>query len=425
MLEGIPELTLHTPVNELIVLCETIVDFKNLKDNDFDFTETLNVQGWNTFFERLTCPIYTVLVKQFWVHAIAERETITSYITNRKIFITEKSIADLIGHDGKGKRVHSATITAKSDDDISPVIFKEETNFAIEKGPSVKELIRNLGVWFKIILGCINHRPNTNSFDYINTRQKVKLFLLEKGVNLGLSSLLFKFIRDSIRESRTGGSSKKARSKFIPNGRLISDILVENGLVDDLLVSGLIEKLVKDVGKVLWGKNMKSMGIISLFQRPNVMLTKDDIWDIRNPLENYPIFTKIDPPQVLMAYLESCLKDEFEPLVDPFNLQETYRDVHGKRKKEFRGEGSSRAQNKNNITIFQDEDAVPLSEHQKAMILKDTSGVVQSSRFSGKLPSDSASLDSDSMSSRILRIPLPSQSTISEPIPIPPPESNP
>lgn len=186
MLEGIPELTLHTPINELIVLCETIVDFKNLKDNDFDFTETLNVQGWNTFFERLTCPIYIVLVKQFWVHATAERETITSYFMNRKIFITEKSIADLIGHDGKGKRVHSATITAKRDDDISPVIFKEETNFADEKGPSVKDLIRNLRVWFKIILGCINHRPNTNSSDYINTRQKVKLFLLEKGVNLGL-----------------------------------------------------------------------------------------------------------------------------------------------------------------------------------------------------------------------------------------------
>lgn len=79
-------------------------------------------------------------------------------------------------------------------------------------------------------------------------------FLLEKVVKQGLPSLLFKFIRYYIRESKTGGSSKKARSKFIPNGRLISDILVESGLVDDLLVSGLIEELIKDAGKVLWGK---------------------------------------------------------------------------------------------------------------------------------------------------------------------------
>lgn len=54
------------------------------------------------FFERLTCLVYHVLVKQFWIHTTAERETITSYVMNKKITITEKSIADLIGHDVKG-----------------------------------------------------------------------------------------------------------------------------------------------------------------------------------------------------------------------------------------------------------------------------------------------------------------------------------
>lgn len=57
-------------------------------------------------------------------------------------------------------------------------------------------------------------------------------------------------MRDSIRESIIGGYSKKNKSKFIPNGRLISDILVENGLVGDLLVSGLTDESVKDAGKI-------------------------------------------------------------------------------------------------------------------------------------------------------------------------------
>lgn len=165
------------------------------------------------------------------------------------------------------------------------------------------------------------------------------------------------------------------------------------------------------------------MGLISRFQRPYVIMTKDDICGTRNPIDNYPIFTKIDPPQVMMAYLERCMKDGIEPLVDPFNLPDTHLDVHGKRKKEFRGEGSYRAQKKKNIVIFQDKDEVPLSERRKAMILKDTSEVVQSSRVSGKLHSDRTPLNSDSISSeRILPIPPPSQSTISKPIPIPPPE---
>ena len=77
-----------------------------------------------------------------------------------------------------------------------------------------------------------------------------------------------------------------------------------------------------------------------------------------------------------MAYLENCLRDGIDPMVDPLNLPETYPDIHGKRKKESRGEGFSRPQKKKKVVAFLDEDEVPLSELQKAMLLKDTSGVV-------------------------------------------------
>ncbi|KAI5446604.1 hypothetical protein KIW84_014441 [Lathyrus oleraceus] len=102
----------------------------------------MDIQGWKTFFDRLTDSVYSVLVKQFWVHATAEKETITSYVMNRKIVITEKSIADLISHDGKGKRIHSSKVTTKREVIIYPVIFKEESNFVDEKGPSAKDLTR-------------------------------------------------------------------------------------------------------------------------------------------------------------------------------------------------------------------------------------------------------------------------------------------
>lgn len=62
IMEGIPKLTLNTPVNKSMVLCGTIVDFKNLKDNGFDFSETLEVQGWKNLFERLTGHVYPILV---------------------------------------------------------------------------------------------------------------------------------------------------------------------------------------------------------------------------------------------------------------------------------------------------------------------------------------------------------------------------
>lgn len=127
-----------------MVLCETIIDFKNLKENNFDFPKTLELQGWKTFFERLTGLVYPFLVKQFWVHATTEKERITSYVMNKKIVITEKSIADLISHNGKGKRIHNAKINAKREAAIAPVIFKAGSNLKEDKSTSAKDFTNNL-----------------------------------------------------------------------------------------------------------------------------------------------------------------------------------------------------------------------------------------------------------------------------------------
>lgn len=202
------------------------------------------------------------------MHAIAEKETITSYIMNKKILITKKSIVDLMSHNGRGKRIHSVKTNAKREAKINFVIFKAGTNLDGDKCPSAKDLTNNLKVWFKMIMGCIHHRPNTNSSNYVNIRQKFMFFFLEKRLKVALPFILFKFLGDSIRESITGSSSKKSKGKIIPNGRLISDILVENGLVDDLLVGGLTDELVKESGKVFWSKNLKTMGLISKISKP-------------------------------------------------------------------------------------------------------------------------------------------------------------
>lgn len=112
-MEGLPELTLNTLVDELMVLCETIVEFKNLKDKFFDFSKTLELQRWKALLKRLTGPIYPMLVKQFWIHATATKDIITSFVMNRKIVVTEKTIAYLISHNGYGKRVYMVKTDAR------------------------------------------------------------------------------------------------------------------------------------------------------------------------------------------------------------------------------------------------------------------------------------------------------------------------
>lgn len=161
-------------------------------------------------------------------------------------------------------------------------------------------------------------------------------------------------------------------------------------------------------------------------------------------MENYPIFTKIDPPEVLAFYLESCLKDNIDPLVDPFNIHGDYLDVHGQLSKRRRKRNNDKewtsAPKKNMVIESQDEDEVPLSDRQRQMLLRDTSRTIQQSTKAlsettpGKLHEASNLVVSDfAISERILPIqpPLTSQpiSSISQqiykPIPLPPPIETP
>lgn len=100
------------------------------------------------------------------------------------------------------------------------------------------------------------------------------------------------------------------------------------------------------------GKNLKSMSLIFKVVKPDCIPSKDDICGTRILVDNFPIFTKIDPLNVLEYYLENFLKDGIDPLVDPFNLPKTYPEVHEKRKKKSCEEGSSRPQKKKKRCYF-------------------------------------------------------------------------
>lgn len=52
------ELTLKTPVKNLEVLSEIMIDFENLKENGFDFLSDVKIQGWEKYFDHLHGPVF-------------------------------------------------------------------------------------------------------------------------------------------------------------------------------------------------------------------------------------------------------------------------------------------------------------------------------------------------------------------------------
>lgn len=53
-----PEVTLSTPVDNLEVLCELLVEFDNMKDNGVNLLTVVIFQGWESLFNCLQGPIF-------------------------------------------------------------------------------------------------------------------------------------------------------------------------------------------------------------------------------------------------------------------------------------------------------------------------------------------------------------------------------
>ena len=83
-----PHRTLLTPIDNLEVLSELIIDFESLQENGFNLYEDVTAQGWNRYFDRLLGPTFPILVKEFWIHASSSKHQVTSYVMGRKIVIT-------------------------------------------------------------------------------------------------------------------------------------------------------------------------------------------------------------------------------------------------------------------------------------------------------------------------------------------------
>ena len=54
-----------TPVDNLEVLSELIIDFESLQENGFNIYEDVTAQGWNKYFDRLLDITFPILVKEF------------------------------------------------------------------------------------------------------------------------------------------------------------------------------------------------------------------------------------------------------------------------------------------------------------------------------------------------------------------------
>lgn len=165
-------------------------------------------------------------------------------------------------------------------------------------------------IWARIFLGCIFHRKPSNSPDYINNEQLYLLYCIGKDLKVDLPHLLFDHLWNHVKETREPAKSKSLKVRdWIPMGRLISNILTENGLVAHLTEAGQTEELKAIVGKSLDGKSLQRMKLVEKLQYEPVQMNSETVRNRRVPVEDFPLFTTEEPVEALMAFIESCMAD--------------------------------------------------------------------------------------------------------------------
>ena len=115
----------------------------------------------------------------------------------------------------------------------------------------IRDLKDHYRIWARIILGCINHRKPTSSPDYINIDQQFLLYFIAKKTKINLPHLLFNHLRKSVKEAR---EEERTKRDWTPLGRLISDVLTEDRLIEHLTEAQEISTLEATHGKPLNAK---------------------------------------------------------------------------------------------------------------------------------------------------------------------------
>lgn len=91
-------------------------------------------------------------------------------------------------------------------------------------------------------------------------------------------------------------------------------MLFERKLVETLIELNITKEVDIDVGKVFNGRNMKNMSLTSIVIDPSEVLDRNTISSRRILIDDYPIFTKVDPSEILESYIDDCLASGITPI---------------------------------------------------------------------------------------------------------------
>src|SRR3954465_5262638 len=296
-----PVVACSIPKDEMEVLCELMVDFDNIEENQFHLKEDIIFQGWTSLFAEFVGPVYPDLVKEFWAHAVVAPKAILSFVHGKFVVITENILRvmfDLKNPEGAFEFDQRA--------DVGDVLSTLYPN--VKKTQFVKNLRDVYRIWTKILLGCFYHRKRTHASDFINNDQRYILYCIATKKKVDVIYIIFNHLWKAVKDSRNA-FRKESSGTIIPFGRIITNLLVHSKTVESLESEGIIKDLAVTSGACLNAFSLKKMKIIDTILKVPQPLVGTRIR--REPvLADFETFFNSEVPEVRTKYLKSLKENK-------------------------------------------------------------------------------------------------------------------
>jgi hypothetical protein len=209
--------------NNLTIIIEKTIDLKKLQAQGFDLLKSITVQGWQKYFALLNGPVYPQLVKELWDNAHIEQNksntgVIKTTVIGCQITITPLLIAQVIGCDEEGIDIEKYKYNSPLTSSVNKQLYDFSDNKA--ETSSLKPIIN---LWYKILASNLMPKPEHTRLA-LNI-DKHFLYFLKLRVKINLPITIFNYMKSCIEMSQIG------KSGFIPYGRVISELLIHQGIV--------------------------------------------------------------------------------------------------------------------------------------------------------------------------------------------------
>ncbi|MCI04627.1 hypothetical protein A2U01_0025674, partial [Trifolium medium] len=203
---------------------EKMVDFESLKVNGFDVEELSTNQGWKRYFEMLNGPIYTNMVKEFWMKARVY-DNVASRTEEEQLIKKDPSL--------KGKSREEMGLSTFTGTVIKYVLAG--LDITISRAHFAKLLdLKDQGKRISDYKSEIYYRQSIKKelgggTDTISWEHQHLLYFLKSGKKINLVDLLFENLCQAIRES----NFRNITTLVYP--KLLSELFFQTKLVKILM----------------------------------------------------------------------------------------------------------------------------------------------------------------------------------------------